>query len=142
MGRTSFPLDERSVTHQKSPSKELSLMKGEKTNRSSTDEVGKSKERSVTHMMPLHNEMEGSKKRSLTERDGIQQLTPHNLKGEGHSCSTNMRGRDTPLDSSSSLGEGKMPSSLETPSLTDQSHKMTPSQISKNPSHSHLTCSC
>ena len=93
-------------------------------------------------MMPLHNEMEGSKKRSLTERDGIQQLTPHNLKGEGHSCSTNMRGRDTPLDSSSSLGEGKMPSSLETPSLTDQSHKMTPSQISKNPSHSHLTGSC
>jgi hypothetical protein len=98
MGRSSFPLDERSVTHQKSPSKELSLVKGEGFNRPSTDEVGKSKERSVTHMMPLHTEMEGSKNRSLTQRDNIHQLTPHNLKGEGHSCSTNVRGRDTPLN--------------------------------------------
>jgi len=61
MGRSSFPLDERIFTYQKSPPKELSLMKGEKNNQPSTDEVGKSKERSVTHMMPLHNEMEGSK---------------------------------------------------------------------------------
>ena len=98
MGTSSFPLDERSITHQKSPSKELSLMKGEKTNQPPTDEVGKSKERSVTHMMPLHSEMEGSKKHSFTVRDNGKQLTPHNLKGEGHSCSTNMRGRDTPLD--------------------------------------------
>jgi hypothetical protein len=61
MGRSSFPLDERSVTHQKSHTKEPSLVEGERSNRSSTDEVGKSKERSVTHMMPLHNKMEGSK---------------------------------------------------------------------------------
>jgi hypothetical protein len=76
MGRGSLPLDERSVTHQKSPSKELSLMKGEKTNRSSTDAVGKSKERSVTHMMPFHNEIEGNKRSSLTERDNIQPPQP------------------------------------------------------------------
>ena len=31
-----------------------------------------------------------------------------------------------------------MPSSHETPSLTDQSHEMTPSKISNDPSHSHL----
>ena len=61
MGTSSFPLDERSVTHQKSPPKELSVVKGEESNRPSTDVVGKSKERSVTHMMPLHNEMEGGK---------------------------------------------------------------------------------
>ena len=95
-GKKQLPLDERSVTHQKSPPKELSLMKGEETNRSSSDEVGKSKERSVTHMMPLHDEMEGSKKRSFTERDNIKQLTPHNLKGETHSCPTNMRGETLP----------------------------------------------
>ena len=98
MGRSSFPLDERSVTHQKSPPKELSLVKREESNRPSTDEVGKSKERSVTHMMPLHNEREESKKRSFIERDNIKQLTPHNLKGEKHRGPTYLRGEDTPLD--------------------------------------------
>jgi hypothetical protein len=54
--------------------------------------------RSVTHMMPLHNVMEGNKESSFTEKDDIQQLTPHNLKGEGHSFPTNVRGGDTLLD--------------------------------------------
>ena len=49
-------------------------------------------------MMPLHNVMEGNKESSFTEKDDIQQLTPHNLKGEGHSFPTNVRGGDTLLD--------------------------------------------
>ena len=98
-------------------------------------------------MMPHHNEIEGSKYRSLTQRDNFQQLTPHNLERETHKGPTYVRGGDNPPDKSSplgegimtpSLGEGKIPSPLETPSLTDQSHEMTPSKISNDPSHSHL----
>ena len=37
-----------------------------------------------------------------------------------------------------SLGEGKMPSPLESSSLTDQSYEMTAHKISKDTSHSHL----
>ena len=56
-----FPLMRGASLIRSLPPKELSLVKGEESNRPSTDEVGKSKERSVTHMMPLYNEMEGSK---------------------------------------------------------------------------------
>ena len=37
-----------------------------------------------------------------------------------------------------SLGERKMHSPLESPSLTDQSYEMTPHKIPNDPSHSYL----